>query len=65
MLLQIKLKPKNVNIIQIYAPTANKSDVKLEQFYAQVKQLRKQTKKEEVNIIIRYLNTKVRRDVFF
>lgn len=37
MLLQIRAKPVNLNIVQIYAPTADKSDNILEEFYKDLK----------------------------
>ena len=49
----------NINIIEVYAPTASGSDQEVESFYHQLKQLQAYTKKQDVNIIIGGLNTKV------
>ncbi|XP_030747721.1 craniofacial development protein 2-like [Sitophilus oryzae] len=58
-MIRIKARPVNLNIIQVYAPTTDAADQDLEQFYSDVKDLLKLTKKHEVNIIMRDLNAKL------
>jgi len=49
----------NFNIIQVYAPTASKSDQEIEDFYSQLKQLGTSTKKHDINIVMGDFNAKV------
>jgi len=57
--MQLKPYPLNLNIIQVYPPTADKDDLIIEEFYEQLKTLIKLTKKNEVTLIIGDLNAKV------
>ena len=59
LLLQLKASRQNVNIIQVYAPTADKSEDIIEEWYDQLRQIVKQLKKHEVNLIIGDFNAKV------
>ncbi|XP_055373661.1 craniofacial development protein 2-like [Condylostylus longicornis] len=59
LLLQIHAKPLNINIIQTYAPTADKTDEAVESFYNEVEELMKMTKKHEINIIMGDFNAKI------
>ncbi|XP_055380706.1 uncharacterized protein LOC129611541 [Condylostylus longicornis] len=59
LLLQIHAKPLNINIIQTYAPTADKTDEDVESFYNEVEELMKMTKKHEINIIMGDFNAKI------
>lgn len=59
LLLQLHSTPVNVNIIQVYAPTAEKSDELIEEFYDQLKDLMKLVKNNEVTIIMGDFNAKV------
>ena len=43
MLLQLKSNPININLIQAYAPTADKSEIEIERFYEELKELLKIT----------------------
>ena len=61
MLIQIEAKPTNINIIQTYAPTADKPPEELEKWYKDVKQLLKRTRKEEVTFFMGDMNAKVGR----
>lgn len=58
-LLQIKAYPRDINIIQVYAPTMEKPDTEIQQFYSDIKQLIKATKKNEVNIVMGDFNAKI------
>ena len=51
--------PIDINIIQVYAPTSEKPDNEVEQFYGQIEQAIKLTKSNEINIILGDLNAKV------
>lgn len=58
-LLKIRAKPNNINIIQVYAPTADSPNDDVEKFYDEIKELLKVTKKHEVNIIMGDYNAKI------
>ncbi|XP_045471740.1 craniofacial development protein 2-like [Harmonia axyridis] len=60
-LIQLNSTPRNINIIQIYAPTADKDDDVIEDFYEQLSQLMKYTKSNEVTMINGDFNAKVGR----
>lgn len=59
MMIQLKSKLNIINLIQVYAPTADKPDEEIEQFYSQIKQILRSTKKHEANIIMGDFNSKV------
>lgn len=59
IMVQLKAKPFNINLIQVYAPTENKDDNEIEDFYNQIKQIQKATKNNEVNIILGDFNAKI------
>lgn len=64
MMIQIQCKPRNLNILQLYAPTAERSNKDVEEFYKQAEQLLSITKKHDINIIVGDMNAKVgRREV--
>uniref|UniRef100_A0AAR5QGN5 Piwi domain-containing protein n=1 Tax=Dendroctonus ponderosae TaxID=77166 RepID=A0AAR5QGN5_DENPD len=44
--------PFDVHVIQIYAPTADKDDAVIEEFYEQLERLIKMTNKQEITIIM-------------
>lgn len=58
-LLQVKSSPRDINIIQVYAPTKDKPEAEILQFYSDIKLLLKTTRKNEVNIIMGDFNAKV------
>ena len=60
-LLQLQTRPIKVNIIQAYAPTSDKSDEEIEEFYEHLKTVIDITKKNEVNIIMGDFNAKIGR----
>lgn len=57
MLLQLRGNPLNINIIQVYAPTANKEHQEVKKFYEQVDEAL--SKRSEINIIMEDFNAKV------
>ncbi|XP_055387849.1 craniofacial development protein 2-like [Condylostylus longicornis] len=59
MLLKINAKPLTLNIIQVYAPTFDKSEEEVEDFYAEVTKVLKLTRRHELNIIMGDFNAKV------
>jgi len=59
MLLTINAKPIMLNIIQVYAPTSDKSDEEIEDFYADVNKMLKLTKPHEMTIIMGDFNAKI------
>ncbi|XP_037942288.1 craniofacial development protein 2-like [Teleopsis dalmanni] len=61
MMVKINAKPLNINIIQVYAPTPDKSDDEIESFYAELNELMRLTKSHEINIIQGDFNAKVGR----
>ena len=59
MLMQIKGKTQKINIVQAYAPTADKEDVEIEDFYNQLQEVIKPLKKHDMNVVMGDLNAKV------
>lgn len=59
MLLRLKTNYRPMNIIQVYAPTADKQDEEVEQFYDQITSLLSMTKRGEVTIVLGDWNAKV------
>ena len=59
MMLQLDTKPVKKNIIQVYAPTADKPDEEVESFYKDVEKLMKMTKNEEITLLMGDFNAKV------
>lgn len=58
-LLQLKADPVDLNIIQVYAPTADKPDRETTQLYREIKELMKLVKKNEALIVMGDFNAKV------
>ena len=52
-------KPFNITVIQVYAPTSNAEEAKVERFYEDLQDLPELTPKEDVLCIIRDWNAKV------
>ena len=52
-------KPFNITVIQVYAPTSNAEETKVEQFYEDLQDLLKLTPKKDVLFIIGDWNAKV------
>ncbi|KAG1651907.1 Craniofacial development protein 2 [Nymphon striatum] len=59
ILLKIKAKPFDIAIIQIYAPTQDWSDEKIESFYENIQNTIKQLKSTDVLMVIGDFNAKV------
>lgn len=60
IMLQMKTnKNKKFNLIQIYAPTADKSEDLMESFYEDLNTVLKSTKKEDITVIMGDFNAKV------
>lgn len=59
LLLKIRGQHTNINLIQLYVPTADKSEDQVEEFYAQLNNIMKNTKKHETTIIMGHFNAKV------
>ena len=57
--LQLQTKTGKLNIIQGYAPTADKSDEEVEQFYEQIDQVLRSTKPRDSTIILGDFNSKI------
>ena len=51
-------KPFTITVIQVYAPTSNAEEAKLEQFYEDLQDLIELTPKKYVLFIIGYWNAK-------
>ena len=60
-IIMVKLhgSPININILQIYAPTMDKPDEEIEEFYASIQKALRSTKKNELTIITGDFNAKV------
>ena len=52
-------KPFNITVIQVYAPTGNAKDAKVERFYEDLQDLSELTPKKDILFIIRDWNAKV------
>lgn len=59
MLVQFTGLTQKLNIVQVYAPTADKSDEEIEDFYNQLQMVNRSLKKHHINIIMGDLNAKV------
>lgn len=58
-LLRINAIPMDINVIQVYAPTTNATDQQVEEFYADLNTVLRQTKKNEMVIVMGDFNAKV------
>lgn len=59
MLLKLQTTHRTLNVIQIYAPTNDKSDAEVEDFYSTLEEAMKLTKKGEINMVIGDFNAKI------
>ena len=59
MLLQISTSLGRMNILQVYAPTAEKNDDVIELFYSQINDMLKLTKEREITIIMGDFNANI------
>jgi len=58
-LLKLYAKPVNVNVTQVYAPTTVSTEDEIETFHEELKQVLKQVKNHEINVIMGDFNAKV------
>ena len=56
---RVQGKPFNITVIQVYAPTSNPEEAKVEQFCEDLRDLLELTPKKDVLFIIRDWNAKV------
>ena len=61
ILMSFKGKPIDLNVIQVYAPTAEADEDILEEFYDQINRAKKQCKPHEFTVVMGDLNAKVGR----
>ena len=61
VMIKLKCKPVDINLIQVYAPTSGSSVEDLEEFYGILDYAVKQCKNNEIKIIMGDLNAKVGR----
>ena len=59
LLTKLNAKPLNMNIIQVYAPTSSSSEEAVEKFYEDIETAKKQSKSQEVTIIMGDFNAKI------
>lgn len=59
MMIQLQTKIGRMNLIQVYAPTADKNDDEIEIFYEQLQYILKLTKKRDVTIVMGDYNAKI------
>jgi len=52
MMINIACNKGTINLIQVYAPTADKSNEEIENFYAVIKTLIATTKRHEITMIL-------------
>lgn len=63
MMIQLKSRLVNINIIQIYALTADKAKEDIDNFYEQLRKILRSLKTHKINMIIGDFNTKVDREI--
>ena len=59
IMLKLKGKPFNMNVIQCYAPTAQSTEADIEEFYSDLDTAKNLCKSQEVNFVMGDLNAKV------
>ncbi|XP_039291111.1 craniofacial development protein 2-like [Nilaparvata lugens] len=59
ILVQLKAKPVNINIIQVYAPTTDGTDEEVEEFYNSINEIMRKLKKQDLTIVIGDFNAKL------
>lgn len=59
MMLQLKMHTGNMNVIQTYAPTADKEDDEVEVFYAELDDIFGSIKSNDVTVVMGDFNAKV------
>ena len=64
MLVKLKGKPFDISIIQVYAPTADKSEEEHEQFYNDLEMAKSQCKSQYIVIVMGDFNAKVGDEIY-
>ena len=59
IMMKLEVKPFNINVMQVYAPTQDHDDEEIEKFYQEIQNGIKYTKSDEVICIMGDLNAKV------
>jgi len=59
LIVKLKGTPFDIGIVQVYAPTADKDDAEIEEFYENIEKAMKQLKSQDIRIIMGDLNSKV------
>lgn len=59
ILVQLLATPVDVNIIQVYAPTADKEENKIEEFYQSINEVMNKLKKQDFTIVMGDFNAKL------
>ena len=62
--MRISSRPKNITIVQVYAPTSDHDEQELEEFYEQVENVIKKIPKKDITIIQGDFNAKVGPDAY-
>ncbi|XP_030754464.1 uncharacterized protein LOC115881196 [Sitophilus oryzae] len=57
ILLQLSARPMNINILQIYAPTADKAEAEALEFYEQIREILHSLKPEDINVVLGDFNS--------
>ena len=63
-LIRIAVKPINITVIQVYAPTTSHSDEETEMVYETLKETIARTRKKDITIITGDWNTKIGEDAY-
>lgn len=59
IMVQLKATPFDINIVQVYYPTADKDDTEIEEVYGQLEKILKSAKNNEVTIVMGDFNAKI------
>lgn len=59
MLVQLRASPVNINIIQVYAPTSDRTDEEVEELYTSINQVIKNLNKQEILIVMGDFNARI------
>ncbi|XP_039276069.1 craniofacial development protein 2-like [Nilaparvata lugens] len=59
ILVQLKAKPVNINIIQVYAPTTDGTDEEVKEFYNSINQIIEKLKRHDLTIVLGNFNAKL------
>ncbi|XP_071578112.1 craniofacial development protein 2-like [Temnothorax nylanderi] len=59
MMLKLQTEHRALNVIQVYAPTNDKTDAEMEEFYSKIEEAMRLTKRGELTMVIGDFNAKV------